>query len=53
LEDPESNSTKLWIEAENLITSEYLDTVPDVERLRVKLIENQYFNKISLPEKQG
>jgi prolyl oligopeptidase len=53
LEDPESNSTKLWIEAENLITSEYLDTVPDVERLRVMLIENQYFNKISLPEKQG
>ena len=51
LEDPESNATKQWVEAENLITTEYLSTVPNVEQIRTKLIDNQYFNKFSLPEK--
>ncbi|HMJ09094.1 MAG TPA: hypothetical protein VK468_08815, partial [Pyrinomonadaceae bacterium] len=53
MEDTDSAETKSWIEAENKITSSYLSTIPQREKIKNRLTELWNYERYSAPAKVG
>ncbi|HEY9849790.1 MAG TPA: prolyl oligopeptidase family serine peptidase [Leptolyngbyaceae cyanobacterium] len=53
LEDPESDETKAWVEAQNQVTFEYLNEIPVREKIKQRLTQLWDYEKFSIPFKQG
>jgi prolyl oligopeptidase len=53
LEDPDSEPTRAWIEAENRLTFAYLEQIPAREKIRARLKELLNYSRFSVPEKRG
>jgi prolyl oligopeptidase len=53
LEDPHSDETKAWIEAENQLTFGFLSQISIRERLKERLTQLWNYEKFSTPFKQG
>ncbi len=53
LEDPDSEETKAWVEAQNQVTFDYLNQIPVREQLKQRLTQIWNYEKYSLPFKQG
>ncbi len=53
LENIDSAETKAWIEAENHLTSGYLDTIPGRDAIRKRLTELWNYERISAPQHYG
>jgi prolyl oligopeptidase len=53
LEDPDSEETKSWIEAENQITFTYLSKIPARERIKQRLTKLWDYEKYGIPFKEG
>ncbi|MBC7476394.1 MAG: S9 family peptidase, partial [Candidatus Sericytochromatia bacterium] len=53
LEDPSSEQTKNWVEAENKVTFNYLNSVPAKEKIKERLTELWNYPKYSAPTKEG
>ena len=53
LEDPNSAETKAWVEAENRLTSGYLQNLPQRARIRERLTSLWNFERFSPPSKEG
>ncbi len=55
LEDPYpyTPETRAWIKAQNEITFDYLDSIPEREAIRARLTELWNYEKYGLPEKHG
>jgi len=53
LEDDNAPDTKLWVAAENAVTSAYLDRIPQRAAIRERLTQVWNFEKFSAPGKHG
>ncbi len=53
LENPDSAETRSWIEAQNQVTSAYLDQVPVKEKIRQRLTKLWNYERYSIPFKEG
>jgi len=53
LEDDNSAETKAWVEAQNKVTFEYLNTIPQRESIRKRLTELWNYEKYGAPFKRG
>ncbi|MCX6258179.1 MAG: prolyl oligopeptidase family serine peptidase [Bacteroidia bacterium] len=53
LEDENSADTKIWIQAENKLTADYLNQIPFRTKIRESLIRIMDFEKITVPFKKG
>ena len=53
LEDDNSAETKAWVEAQNKVTSAYLNQIPEREMLKKRLTELWNYEKYSAPFKEG
>lgn len=53
LEDPDSEETKAWIEAQNQVTFAYLSEIPAREKIKQRLTQLWDYEKYSIPFKQG
>jgi prolyl oligopeptidase len=53
LEDDNSAETKAWVEAQNKVTFDYLNTIPEREMLKKRLTELWDYEKYSAPFKEG
>jgi prolyl oligopeptidase len=53
LEDLDSPETAAWVAAENRVTSGYLATIPERERIRRRLTELWNYEKYDVPTKEG
>lgn len=53
LEDDNSEETKQWVKAENLVTSQYLQKIPFREKIKNRLTEVYNFERMTPPEKIG
>ncbi|MBD2101183.1 prolyl oligopeptidase family protein [Leptolyngbya sp. FACHB-261] len=53
LEDPDSEETKAWVEAENEITFAYLEQIPAREAIKQRLTQLWDYEKYGIPFKQG
>ena len=53
LEDPDSEATKKWIEAENKIKNDFFDKLDLREKTKEKLTEYWDYTKVGVPEKHG
>jgi prolyl oligopeptidase len=53
LEDPRSEESRKWIEAENKLTFGYLEKVPNREAVRKRLTELWNYERFGNPEKHG
>ncbi len=53
LEDPNSDQTNEWIQAQNAITMPYLESLPGRERLKERLTELWNYPRYSTPYRQG
>ncbi|TWU57900.1 Prolyl endopeptidase precursor [Rubripirellula reticaptiva] len=53
LEDTESEATAAWIEAENKVTQNYLQSLPQREPIRARLEELWNYERYNLPAKKG
>jgi len=53
LEDPNSEETMSWVEEENKVTFEYLNTESERENIKKRLTEVWNFPKYSVPQKEG
>ena len=53
LEDDNSAETKAWVEAQNKVTFDYLNTIPEREMLKKRLTELWDYAKYSAPFKEG
>nr|WP_206108258.1 prolyl oligopeptidase family serine peptidase [Paludisphaera soli] len=53
LEDPDSDVTRAWVEAENKITNGFLGSVPQREAIRARVTELWDYEKFSAPGKKG
>ncbi|MBD2460452.1 S9 family peptidase [Oscillatoria sp. FACHB-1407] len=53
LEDPDSDESKAWIEAQNQVTFGYLNSLPGRDRLKQRLTELWDYEKYGTPFKQG
>ncbi|MEL6130352.1 MAG: S9 family peptidase, partial [Cyanobacteria bacterium J06628_4] len=53
LEDPNSDETKAWVEAQNEVTFGYLRQLPAVEPLKQRLTELWNYERYSVPFKRG
>ncbi|HEV7515572.1 MAG TPA: hypothetical protein VGR07_04660, partial [Thermoanaerobaculia bacterium] len=53
LEDLDSPETAAWVAAENRVTSGYLATIPERERIRRRLTELWNYEKYDVPIRQG
>ena len=53
LEDPDSAETKAWVEAQNKLTSKYLDTIPQRAAIKSRLTELWDYEKFTTPFKEG
>jgi len=53
LEDPDSEETKAWVEAQNQVTFGYLGKIPARERLLQRLTQLWDYEKFGIPFKEG
>ena len=53
LEDPDSDETKAWVEAQNQITFGYLQQIPVREAIQKRLTQLWDYEKYSVPFKEG
>ena len=53
LEDDNSAETKAWVEAQNRVTSDYLEAIPARQQLRERMTRLWDFEKFSAPFKRG
>ena len=53
LEDPDSDATKKWVEAQNVITKSFMDSCETLEPLKQKLTQFWNYPKMGCPEKRG
>jgi prolyl oligopeptidase len=53
LEDDNSPETKAWVEAQNKVTFEYLNQIPERARIKARLTELWNYEKYSAPFKRG
>ena len=53
LEDPDSDQTKAWVEAENKVTFGLLEQIPARDRLKQRLTQLWNYEKYGIPFKQG
>ena len=53
LEDPDSPATRAWVEAENKITFDFLDSIPQRAAIRKRLTELWDYEKYSPPTQEG
>ncbi|MBD1839643.1 prolyl oligopeptidase family serine peptidase [Coleofasciculus sp. FACHB-501] len=53
LEDPDSDETKAWVEAQNQVTFSYLNEIPVREKIKQRLTQLWDYEKYSLPFKAG
>ena len=53
LEDPDSDATRAWVEAENKITFGYLETIPARDAIAKRITELWDYEKIGMPSKEG
>ncbi|MCC5656740.1 prolyl oligopeptidase family serine peptidase [Nostoc sp. XA010] len=53
LEDPDSEETRAWIEAENKVTFGYLNEIPTREKIKQRLTKLWDYEKYGIPFKEG
>lgn len=53
LEDPDSQETKAWVEAQNKVTFAYLNEIPAREKIKQRLTKLWNYEKYSIPFKEG
>ncbi|MEH1837875.1 MAG: prolyl oligopeptidase family serine peptidase [Nostoc sp.] len=53
LEDPDSEETKAWIEAQNQVTFGYLKEIPTREKIKQRLTKLWDYEKYGIPFKEG
>jgi prolyl oligopeptidase len=53
LEDPDSEETKAWVEAQNKVTFGYLNEIPAREKVKQRLTKLWDYEKYSIPWKEG
>ena len=53
LEDPDSPETQAWVEAQNKLTFEYLNSTPEREKIKARLSRLWNYPRYSTPEKLG
>lgn len=53
LEDPDSDATKAWVEAQNEVTNSYLSTISAKDRIQQRLTQLWDYEKYSSPFKRG
>lgn len=53
LEDPDSDETKAWVEAQNQVTFSYLNEIPVREQIKQRLTKLWDFEKYGIPFKEG
>src|SRR4051812_31195939 len=53
LEDPDAPATRAWIEAENRITFDFLNAIPQRSAIRRRLTELWDFEKFGTPNEEG
>ncbi|GET37402.1 prolyl oligopeptidase family serine peptidase [Microseira wollei] len=53
LEDPDSDETKAWVDAENSVTFEYLNQIPVREKIKQRLTQLWDYEKYDIPLKKG
>jgi len=53
LEDDNSPETKAWVEAENKVTFDFLDQIPQRDAIRQRLTKLWNYERFSAPVKQG
>jgi prolyl oligopeptidase len=53
LEDPDSDETKAWVEAQNQVTFSYLNEIPIREQIKQRLTKLWDFEKFGIPFKEG
>ncbi|MBO3459098.1 prolyl oligopeptidase family serine peptidase [Aetokthonos hydrillicola Thurmond2011] len=53
LEDPDSEETKAWVEAQNKVTFGYLQGIPAREEIKQRLTKLWDYEKYSIPFKEG
>ncbi|HIK54147.1 MAG TPA: hypothetical protein IGS37_03155 [Synechococcales cyanobacterium M55_K2018_004] len=53
LEDPNSDQTRAWVEAQNRVTFGYLEGIAERDRLKRRLTELWDYEKYGIPFKQG
>ncbi len=53
LEDDNSAETKAWVQAQNKVTFDYLNQIPEREQLKKRLTELWNYEKYSAPFKEG
>ncbi|MEP7039529.1 MAG: prolyl oligopeptidase family serine peptidase [Acidobacteriota bacterium] len=53
LEDDNSAETKAWVQAENKVTFDYLNQIPEREQLKKRLTELWNYAKYTAPTKEG
>jgi prolyl oligopeptidase len=53
LENPDSEETKAWVEAQNEVTFGYLDTIPVRDKLKQRLEKLWNYEKFGTPFKEG
>jgi prolyl oligopeptidase len=53
LEDPDSEETKAWVEAQNKVTFGYLQGIPEREEIKQRLTKLWDYEKYSIPFKEG
>lgn len=53
LEDPDSEETKAWVEAQNQVTFNYLNEIPVREQIKQRLTQLWDYEKFGIPFKEG
>ncbi|MGG6267761.1 prolyl oligopeptidase family serine peptidase [Leptolyngbya sp. AN03gr2] len=53
LEDPDSEETRVWVEAQNQVTFSYLEQIPARESIKQRLTQLWDYEKYSIPFKRG
>ena len=53
LEDPDSEETKAWVEAQNQVTFGYLDRIPARDKIKQRLTKLWDYEKYGIPFKEG
>ncbi|MDP2960301.1 MAG: prolyl oligopeptidase family serine peptidase [candidate division Zixibacteria bacterium] len=53
LENPDSPETQAWVEAENKLTYDFLNAIPQREKIKAKLTKLWNYPKYSVPRKRG
>jgi prolyl oligopeptidase len=53
LEDPDSDATRAWVEAENATTFGFLETIPERSRINARITALWDYEKYGVPFKQG